>query len=117
MEAETSQITPSLALFCLESVIHLTYRVSAIVFSVKTPPAYRLFAKEQGKKMRVLPCLVLLLMLTSCSHPSSREEDSRAGILRPVSGTGSTQPKGSLVSGHRSTGHLYMGTGMGASPL
>jgi len=67
--------------------------------------------------MRILTLCGMILTLTACSHPHPPADESRAGLLRPVSSTGSAPSKNTPSFDHKPHGHMYMGTGMGASPL
>ncbi|WP_148301466.1 hypothetical protein [Asaia prunellae] len=67
--------------------------------------------------MRLLPLCGIFLTLTACSHPLPHDDESRAGLLRPVSSTGSSPSKDVPPSDRRPHGHMYMGSGMGASHL
>lgn len=68
--------------------------------------------------MRHVICLGLLFCLAGCAHPHPPESDSRADLLRPV--TGSTQTgtgASSAPTGRKTHGHLYMGSGFGGNRL
>ncbi len=67
--------------------------------------------------MRHLFVCGVILSLTACSHPQPPEDESRAGLRRPVASTGSAPSKNASAPDHKPHGHMYMGSGMGASPL
>ncbi|GBR07047.1 hypothetical protein HW511_14150 [Asaia siamensis] len=67
--------------------------------------------------MRILSLCGAILTLTACSHPHPPQDDSRAALLRPVASTGSAPSKDAPPSDHKPHGHMYMGSGMGASHL
>ncbi len=66
--------------------------------------------------MRRLTCCGVLVLLTGCAHPRPVQEDSRADLLRPVSGSSQTNATQSPpASGRKNHGHLYMGSGFGGN--
>lgn len=63
---------------------------------------------------RMTPYFCFLMTLTACSQPHLPEDDSRAGLLRPINGSGTTaSQEDSTAAGRQIHDQLSTGSGYG----